>query len=547
MQQFVGETLNSVVLDSACTKTVCGEKWLKCYLDTLPLEESEKIIREDSDSRFQFGYGEPLESQGAVNIPAKIGSNDVFIKTDIVDTDLPLLLSKQSMKEAGTKLDFHSDTVNMFGEDIPLRFTSSGHYCIPISAKHEILNNKEKVFLTIKDLDSKTIEEKERIADKLHKQFGHPLDSYKLKKLVKEAKIYDKDLLKSIDKVTRKCDTCKRYGKKKPRPVVALSLAKDFNDYVTMDLKFIKGTIILHLIDVATCFSMAVVVTSRRKEAIVDKICLHWISIFGSPKKVMSDPGGEFHNDLLVEVGELLGVEVLQTAAESPWSNGICERHNAIIENMVEKVMCESKCSIDVALAWAVSAKNSLHNSYGYSPNQLVFGRNPNLPSVLTDDLPALEGVTSSELLAKHLNALHSARRAFIENESSEKLRRALRSKTRDITSRDFDIGDHVYYKRNGHNEWRGPGVIRAISGKTVLVQHGGFYNKVSPCALPLVNERDTYDRESYNDGLACGVDNVEPDNVEPYYGDEIEVDYNAIFDDQEFECDNGEQNVMEE
>ena len=202
-----------------------------------------------------------------------------------------------------------------------------------------------------------------------------------MKKLAKGAKIYDKDLLKSIDKATRKCDTCKRYGKKKPRPVVALSLAKDFNDYVTMDLKFIKGTIILHLIDVATRFSMAVVVTSRRKEAIVDKICLHWISIFGSPKKVMSDPGGEFHNDLLVEVGELLGVEVLQTAAESPWSNGICERHNAIIENMVEKVMCESKCSIDVALAWAVSAKNSLHNSYGYSPNQLVFGRNPNLPA----------------------------------------------------------------------------------------------------------------------------------------------------------------------
>ena len=158
-----------------------------------------------------------------------------------------------------------------------------------------------------------------------------------------------------------------------------------------------------------------------------------------------------------------------------------------------------------------------------------------------------MEGVTSSKLLAKHLNALHSARRAFIENESSEKLRRALRSKTRDITSRDFDIGDHVYYKRNGHNEWRGPGGIRAISGKTVLVQHGGFYNKVSPCALRLVNERDTYNRESYNDGLACGVDNVEPDNVEPYYGDEIEVDYNAIFDDQEFECDNGEQNVVEE
>ena len=26
-------------------------------------------------------------------------------------------------------------------------------------------------------------------------------------------------------------------------------------------------------------------------------------------------------------------------------------------------------------VAWAVSAKNALHNCYGYSPNQLVFGK----------------------------------------------------------------------------------------------------------------------------------------------------------------------------
>ena len=67
--------------------------------------------------------------------------------------------------------------------------------------------------------------------------------------------------------------------------------------------------------------------------------------------------------------------------------------------------------------------QDSLHGVYGYSPNQLVFGCKPNFPSCLNDKPPALEGITSSEVVAKNLNALHAARKAFIENEASEKLR----------------------------------------------------------------------------------------------------------------------------
>ena len=46
---------------------------------------------------------------------------------------------------------------------------------------------------------------------------------------------------------------------------------------------------------------------------------------------------------------------------------------------MVDKILNEKKCSIEVALAGAISAKNRLQNNYGFSPNQLVFEKNPNL------------------------------------------------------------------------------------------------------------------------------------------------------------------------
>ena len=153
----------------------------------------------------------------------------------------------------------------------------------------------------------------------------------------------------------------------------------------------------------------------------------------------------------------------MSTAAESPWSNGVVERHNAILENMVQKVIADTNCSFENALVWAVSAKNALGNNLGFSPNQLVFGRNPNLPSVLTSKPPALRNTTPSQLIAEH-NALNAARKAFVENESSNKIKTALNRQTRTATSKEFFNGNHVYYKRYNSTEWHGPGKIIGIN-----------------------------------------------------------------------------------
>ena len=113
------------------------------------------------------------------------------------------------------------------------------------------------------------------------------------------------------------------------------------------------------------------------------------------------------------------------------YSNGLCERHNYILTETLLKIKEEGKCDWETALAWAISAKNSFINVKGFSPYQLVFGRNVSLPSVVTDKPPALEGSTESRTVAEHLTALHSARKTFVAVESSEKIRRALRRQTR--------------------------------------------------------------------------------------------------------------------
>ena len=127
---------------------------------------------------------------------------------------------------------------------------------------------------------------------------------------------------------------------------------------------------------------------------------------------------------------------------------------------MVKKTIEDTQCSFEIALAWAISAKNTLHSVHGYSPNQLVFGRNPNQPGLLNDKLLALEGVSTSEVVADNLNAMHAARKQFIECEFSEKLKRALRHQVRISIAQTYKNGDTVLYKRNMCDRWLGPGTV---------------------------------------------------------------------------------------
>ena len=110
------------------------------------------------------------------------------------------------------------------------------------------------------------------------------------------------------------------------------------------------------------------------------------------------------------ELSDCLGIEVDTTAAKSPWQNGLCERNHAVTDRCLEKILNENPdIPLEVALAYACNAKNSLQMWNGYSSYQIVFGSNPNVPDIFHATLPELEGVTQSELLAKHLNAQQSA------------------------------------------------------------------------------------------------------------------------------------------
>ena len=102
--------------------------------------------------------------------------------------------------------------------------------------------------------------EKKYIAIKLHKQFGHP-KSARLIDLIKTAGISDKDLLDMVKDLDKSCEICMRYKRPSSRPVVGFSLSHDFKETVAMDLKQFRGVYILHMVDHATRYSAAAIIS----------------------------------------------------------------------------------------------------------------------------------------------------------------------------------------------------------------------------------------------------------------------------------------------
>ena len=491
LKNLVSETWGSTVLDCGATNTVCGRSWFDEFESSLSPDDVANIKYSESSKPFRFGDGKVVKSSKMATIPAFIGNKKLHINTDIVEADIPLLLSTSAMKKAQMQLNFANDTLSAFGQELPLKMTSNGLYSLPITKPTQLINNvcgKDEAShpIILKVVDEKSDKD---IATKLHRSFAHP-SSDRLLRLINSAGenwASNENLKREIREVTDSCSVCQIYKKPPPRPTVSLPLATEFQDTVAMDLKQYKGKLILHLVDVCTRLSAAVFIPNKNKNTIVNALFKIWLSVYGAPRKFMSDNGGEFANSDFLALCEQFGIIVQTTAAESPWSNGIVERHNQTLARTMDKIISDTGCDPELALMWAVNAKNALQNVAGFSPFQLVLGKSPRLPSVLTDDLPALTQVNTSDLIRDNLNTLHAARKAFIACENDAKIRRALSSNVRSTGEVKYVSGDTVLYKRDTSTQWHGPATVIGQADQQVFVKHGSFYIRVHPCRLQLV------------------------------------------------------------
>ena len=207
-----------------------------------------------------------------------------------------------------------------------------------------------------------------------------------------------------------------------------------------------------------------------------------------------------------------------------------------MLSNMLDKILHENNCDFDLALAWAIIAKNSLSNIHGFSPYQISVGTNPKLPSLHLSKAPAITSTPTNKTIIKNLEALHKAREAFIANENSEKLRRALSDNIRTSSDIKYLTGDSAYFKRLSSNQWHGPAKVVGQDGQQLLFKNGSSYHHIHPCRLQLINNpsqpNNLSQSNEHNNTYPFNNQSISKENKQPYdtnseSSDDLEKNHN--------------------
>ena len=123
--------------------------------------------------------------------------------------------------------------------------------------------------------------------------------------------------------------------------------------------------------------------------------------------------------------------------------------------------------------------------------------------------MPALENKTS-EIVAKNLNALHHARQSYIKNESSSKIKQALKHQVRTYSDVIYNTGDLVHYNRKDYLNWRQPASIIGRDGQQVVVKHSSRYTRVHSCNLQLQNNNAFENKDSFPSDIDSSTSSLE-------------------------------------
>ena len=132
LSKLVEDSSCAAIIDCGASSSVCGKPWLEDYLQNLTEFDKSCIEERESDTVFTFGDGVSYQSEKCVIIPCYVGKTKANIAVDVVECNVPLLLSKKALKKGQMVVDFGKDTLRVGDQLIKLEETSSGHYKLPL-------------------------------------------------------------------------------------------------------------------------------------------------------------------------------------------------------------------------------------------------------------------------------------------------------------------------------------------------------------------------------------------------------------------------------
>ena len=324
---------------------------------------------------------------------------------------------------------------------------------------------------------------------RLHQNLGHP-STEQLVRILRHSKASSEAIECAK---TLQCTTCLNH--RAPAPALPANVPSPlaFNDQIGLDVKYVSGWKInqrvpcINIVDYGTGFQSVVPIYTKESSELIKRVLQDsWIAWAGPPKALCVDPAQPNISQAVSEFCEARGITLHATAGDAHWQLGKVERHGGWFSHILDKVLFDvapaSQEEFAECIVHAQTAKNSLINITGTSPYQLVFGRNPRIPSDLLQEDPdvgASEAIALQDGYARSNQIRQTARQAVLACQDSSALRAALRARPR--PSRPFQSGDWVYYWRSQKwvqgklikgGQWCGAGMLLGTIGRNWIVAH---------------------------------------------------------------------------
>ncbi|GBM30441.1 Retrovirus-related Pol polyprotein from transposon 412 [Araneus ventricosus] len=195
---------------------------------------------------------------------------------------------------------------------------------------------------------------------------------------------------KEIEEYVRSCDHCQRVGKpndKKRAPMKLVPIIQEVFAKINVDAvgplpitasgkKYFIAAMCL-----ASKYPDDVAVSDITFMSVVD--ALQIFSRMGFPKEIQRDQGTSFTRELTTEFFERFGVRVVHSSAYHPQSNPV-ERFHRTLGRILRALCSEEGPDWEKHAHAALFALRSVtHESTGFSPAELVHGRNLRTPVTL--------------------------------------------------------------------------------------------------------------------------------------------------------------------
>ncbi len=188
-----------------------------------------------------------------------------------------------------------------------------------------------------------------------------------------------------VKRFCQACPTCQRTSPRKspPSPLIPLPIIEVPFERIGMNLvgplpKSARGhEHILVIVDYATRYPEAVPLRKATAKSIARELFL-LCSRVGIPAEILTDQGTPFMSRLIADLCTLLKVKQLRTSVYHPQTDGLVERFNQTLKQMLRRVVAEDKRDWDLMLPYVLFGIREVPQaSTGFTPFKLLFGRQP--------------------------------------------------------------------------------------------------------------------------------------------------------------------------